>query len=76
VKTHCNNLKARLEANSEQSNTNDKADKPTGRGRKAPRTPTKRKAPSSSKPENDSVDEGQEGDGGDSCESPTKQRKV
>ncbi|KAJ5194261.1 hypothetical protein N7491_001597 [Penicillium cf. griseofulvum] len=76
VKTHCYTLKTRLEANSEQSNPNDKADKPTGRGRKAPRTPTKRKDVSHTKTENDSVDESQEGDGDESCESPTKQRKL
>ncbi|KAJ5502535.1 hypothetical protein N7463_005409 [Penicillium fimorum] len=78
VKNHVYALKTRQEAASAQSNSNHKAGKPYGRGRKATKSPTKRKSASVTKPEKDFVVENQ-GEGGDRDESsgsPTKQRKL
>ncbi|OQE42250.1 hypothetical protein PENCOP_c004G04668 [Penicillium coprophilum] len=78
VKNHIYTLKARRGAASAHPGTNDKADKPTGRGRKATKTPTKRKSVTVPKSEKNSVVKSQDGDGdGDeSSGSPTKQRKL
>ncbi|KAJ5824979.1 hypothetical protein N7447_007319 [Penicillium robsamsonii] len=78
VKNHVYSLKTRQEAASAQSKTNHKAEKPSGRGRKATKSPTKRKSASLTKPEKDSVVENQggDGDGDESGGSPTKQRKL
>ncbi|KAJ5373032.1 hypothetical protein N7517_005038 [Penicillium concentricum] len=78
VKNHVYTLKTRLGAGPAQSNTNDKADKPSGRDRKATKSPSKRKTATANKPEKDPVVESQggDGDGDESGGSPTKQRKL
>ncbi|KAJ5171253.1 uncharacterized protein N7500_004036 [Penicillium coprophilum] len=78
VKNHVYTIKARLGAASAQPGTNDKADKPIGRGRKATKIPIKRKNVSVPKLKKNSVVESQDGDGdGDkSSGNPTKKRKL
>ncbi|EKV09830.1 WW/Rsp5/WWP [Penicillium digitatum] len=76
VRQHVYTLKVRHEGSSGKSPTKDKANKPTGHGRKATKSSIKRKSAPLTKSESNSVIEGQDGDGDDFIPSPTKQRKI
>ena len=80
MRQHVHGLKARQEGTSKQSptkdKTKDKADKPTGRVRKVAKPTAKRKDASATNSEKDPVAKSQDGDDGEPCPSPTKQRKL